>query len=326
MLVEEQYLSMPSGRTLAYAHGGAPASTDVVIFLHGVFGVGEATTLSPALVERGVHFVAPTLPGWGKTSPPSSSQSFQQCLFDDLTALITRLHPQTENLRLYLAGGSFGTVAAQIVYGASYDDFPLGRQIAGLLLIAPISPPHAHSDFNKCLSSTNYLSLGTPYHVLPFNLTQRMGMLMLRHHLDTPEHAAKFIHEFAFSKLAGEEREVYEKWREARGFEEGQAEKDIGASMHHSVATTWKGFLDVPKIIHSNWGGYDPRSVHEDRQIPVLVVMNRGDRDHLLMGEWLVKNMKGTVARYEVGGHMASMFTADGIWEQFLKMTMPMKK
>ncbi|KAH8106091.1 Alpha/Beta hydrolase protein [Cristinia sonorae] len=316
---EEQYLNLPDGRTLAYAHGGNFTSSEVIIFFHGVFGVGGVSRLPPAFAERDVHYIAPTLPGWGKTSPTPSSRSFHETLYKDTAALISHLYPQTNQLRLYISGGSFGTVAAQILYGASYEAFPLGRQISGLLLIAPISPPHVHEGFTRCLSWMNYFALGPPAKILPFNLTQRMGIAMFRKKLDTPEHAAGFIREYAFKNLTPEEREGCEAWKTLRGFEEGQAEKEIGMSTFRSVEVTWEGFLAVPSVIHSDWGGYDPRIEDESRKAPVLVVMNREDKDHKLMGEWLVSSIKGATALYKPGGHMASLFYLDDIWAQFLR-------
>ena len=317
---DEHFLERPHGRTVAYAHAGNLVSSEVVLFFHGVFGVGDASRLPPILEEKDVHYIAPTLPGWGKSSPPPHSQPFHQCLYEDVAALVTHLHPQSERLRLYIAGGSYGTVAAQMLYGASYDHFPLGQRIVGLLLLAPFSPPRIHKGFAQCLSWQNYVALGPPSRVIPFNLTQRMGILLFRSKVDSPQHAAEFIHQFGFQKLDPSERQAYEKWKETRGLEEGEAEKGIGQSVHHSVATTWEGFLKVPSVVNSDWGGYDPRSIHSDRKVPVLVVMNNGDRDHKLMGEWLVRNMKDCTARYDAGGHMASMFFMDEIWAEFMSL------
>ncbi|KIP12645.1 hypothetical protein PHLGIDRAFT_58157, partial [Phlebiopsis gigantea 11061_1 CR5-6] len=60
-----QLLSLTDGRTIAYTSVGTASSSRLVMFIHAVFGIGTATSpLSPALVEKDVHFVAPALQGW----------------------------------------------------------------------------------------------------------------------------------------------------------------------------------------------------------------------------------------------------------------------
>ncbi len=61
----EHLLSLPNGGTLAYAQAGNPASSDVVIFFHGVFGVGSIKRIPPVLKEKDILLLHPTLPGWG---------------------------------------------------------------------------------------------------------------------------------------------------------------------------------------------------------------------------------------------------------------------
>lgn len=93
--------------------------------ISGVFGVGTATDpLSPALLERGVHFVVPTLASWGNTSPIPHGVTFHDQLYQDVTALINHLHPNVDDLKLYISGGSLGTVTAQMLYGVPYEKFP----------------------------------------------------------------------------------------------------------------------------------------------------------------------------------------------------------
>ncbi|CAL1701459.1 unnamed protein product [Somion occarium] len=316
MTDKEEYLELPGGRTLAYAHGGNPSSKQVVIFLHGVFGVGRVTRLPPVFVEKGVHFIAPTLPGWGNSSLPRKSTTFHDYLYQATTALITHLHPDTNGLKLYIGGGSYGTIAAQMLYGASYHVFPLGRHIAGLLLLAAFSPPRVHRTYAKCLSWSNYIAIGPPSRYLP---TLQLGKLMMKNKVNTPERAVAFIHDFGFKKMTPKEREAYERFMQTKGLEEGQMEKEIGENAYRSVANTWEGFLTVADVFQSDWGGYDPTRLDEEHaRKPVLVVMTKEDLDNTRMGEWLVKNMPNAHGRYEEGGHMAALFVLDDIWVDFL--------
>lgn len=114
----QKHLALNGGRSIAYAEAGDLNSNTLVIFFHGVFAIGNASRLSPVLVEKAVHFLAPTLPGWGESSSVPPSSTFASCLTEDMNALITHLHPDTSQLKIYICGGSYGTVAAQILYGA----------------------------------------------------------------------------------------------------------------------------------------------------------------------------------------------------------------
>ncbi|PSR71820.1 hypothetical protein PHLCEN_2v12321 [Hermanssonia centrifuga] len=316
--VDEQLLELSEGRVLAYAEGGEPSSTEVVIFFHGVFGVGKVpTTTPPPLEERHVHCINPTLPGWGNSSSVPPHMTFHDYLYEVITALLTHLHPNSENLRLYIAGGSFGTVPAQMLYGAPYEKFPLGRHIAGLLLLAPFSPFHAHKEYNKCLTWPNYIMIGRPGYLLPFKLIPRIASLGMKGKVDTREHAEKFIHEFAFAKMTPVERELCERWKAKRGIKNGDEGKDLADMIYRSVQKTWDGFLALPSITHSGWGGYSPANLDEEHAKPVLIVLSHNDWEMKKMGEWLGSQLKNSRVRYEEGGHIAGMFVMDDIWQDF---------
>ena len=318
---DERYLQLPGDRTLAFAESGNPESKEVVIFFHGVFGVGQvhkSRPPPPIFEEKKVHYIAPTLPAWGNSSPPPSSQSFRDYLYEIVAALINHLHPDTTGLRLYISGGSFGTVPAQMLYGAPYDSFPLGQHIAGVLLLAPFSSPRVHKQFGKSLTWTSWMGIGPLSKILPGNLTLRLGSTMMKHNVNTPEHARAFIHDFGFKNMTSKERVAYDRWREIKGIEEEDVEKGMADGVYRSVKKTWEGFHATADIIHSDWG-FDPRTLDaEHSRSPILVVMTREDKDTLGLGEWLVAAYKNSHARYQEGGHIASMFVMDDIWADFL--------
>ncbi|KAJ3488740.1 hypothetical protein NLI96_g2617 [Meripilus lineatus] len=318
----EKYLQLPGERILAYAHSGYPDSEEVVIFFHGVFGVGLVHTERPSppiFEEKRVHFIAPTLPGWGNSSPPPPSTSFRDYLYEVTTTLINHLYNDTTKLRLYISGGSYGTVPAQMLYGAPYDSFPLGRQIVGLLLGAPFSSPRAHKEFNKCLSWGNWIAVGTPSQVIPGNLIMRLGSMGMKSNVNTPERARAFIKKFGFTNLTPEERVAYEKWKEAKEIKsDEEAVAGMAEGVYRSIEKTWEGFYETANVIHSDWG-FSPQTLDEEHSKgPVLVVMTYGDKDTLRMGEWLAGNYKNGHGRYEHGGHIASMFVMDDIWADFM--------
>jgi len=316
---KEKLLNLNEGRTLAYSENGNASSSTVVIFFHGVFGIGDASKLSRTLVAKNVHYVAPTLPGWGNSSPLPSSTSYPCGLLSDITALINHLHPSDADLKLYVCGGSYGTVPAQIIYGASFDVFPLGRQIAGLLLIAPFSPFRWHKDYTKCMTLPNYIMFGLGYKV-PFRLLPRLAVFAIRGKVKTPEKAEKFIRNTLFDNMGEEERAAFAIWRDTEGRAEGQLEREMAENVARSVEKTWDGLLEVTDVLHGDWG-YRPDTLDEGHvRRPILIVTSTGDKmAGSGMANWLVANYKNARLKSVVGGHLAALFHIDEIWTDFLE-------
>ncbi|KAJ7086746.1 Alpha/Beta hydrolase protein [Mycena epipterygia] len=318
--VEDKRLTLPGGRTLAYADSGNTSSPRIVLFLHGAFAVGTASWLipSPVLLQQNVHYVAPSLPGWGKTSPVPDPSSFADTLRDDIAALITHLHPDDSDLQLFICGHAFGTVGAQILYGSPYDAFPLGRRIVALLLLAPYSPPHCHESYTKSMSWTSYFMAGPPARYLPFNMVPRLAVLVMGRKLTTEVSAASFIQQSLFDAMGEEEREVFGEWRMAHDVVDGHVERIMTRVLMHSVAQSWRGFLDIPAIYHSRWGGFEPEKLDEEHAAkPVFIVTSTLDRNTPPeMPLWLAKALPNAVLKVVDGGHMAAAFHMDDIWKQ----------
>jgi len=139
--------------------------------------------------------------------------------------------------------------------------------------------------------------------------------------IQSQEAAEKFIKDFAFTKMTPPEKVAYETWKQKRGIDETEAIREIAAGVYKSVEKTKEGFMAVPEVVNSGWGGYNPILLDDDHTKPVMIVVNREDPMNLKMGEWLVKNMKNAHIRYGEGGHMASIFVLDDIWADFLERT-----
>lgn len=316
---DEHLLLLPDGRTVAYSTAGDPSSKDVVIFFHGAFGIGSApTTLAPVFIERKLFFVAPTLPGWGNTSPTPSGTPFHEQLYNDTTAVIQRLHPDIDDLRLYISGGSFGTVAAQIIYGAPYVNFPLGRCIQGMLLLAPFTPFRVHKNYASCLSWNSWLGVGPPSRIIPGNLIMRLAASAMKSKTDTREHAEAFMRDFMFKNMTEAERKLCEKWKVDKGIKDGEETRHLADGLYRSVHKSWEGFKAIPDIFHSDWGGYSPAELDDEHSKPVLLFLTNGDRETKKMGEWLAEKLKNARVRYGEGGHIGSMFVMDDIWADFM--------
>lgn len=318
-MAEEHTLELPGGRALSYARNGNPSSSTLIIFFHGVFGVGDAANPSAVLTAKNVHFVAPTLPGWGNSSPLPSSTPYHVGLAADITALIKHLYPNDSNLKLYVAGGSYGTIPAQMLYGAPFDIFPPGRYLAGCLVLAPFSPLRYHKGYSKTMTMSNYISVGPPSQIIPFRLLQRLIVLGIGGKLKTEENAEKFIRETLFDNMEEEELTAFKKWRETQGRAEGEVEKNMAKNVVKSVSKTWAGFMEVADVAHSDWG-FRPDALDNDHtKRPIFVVASAGDTlapDD--MAKWLASTYKNATLKSITGGHLASLFHLEEIWSEFL--------
>lgn len=313
--VEDKVLALPDGRTLAYADNGNTSSFSLVLFLHGAFSVGDASRMPQVLVENNVHFVAPSLPGWGRSSPVHAPSFYATTLATDITALITHLHPQTSKLKLYICGHSFGTVPAQMLYGLPHGIFPLGRQLASLVLIAPLSPPHCHKEYAKGMSWKNYLMAGPPARYTPFNLVMHLVKIFLAHHISSEASAETLIKNYMVETMDEEEREIFLRWREDHGLAEGQIEREIGKNVLRSVAHTWQGFLDIPTIYHSGWGNCSAENTAS--RCPVLVISCKGDvMSPEAMAQWLSITYKPAKLKRVSGSHISAFFHLEDIWRE----------
>lgn len=90
---EEHILPLSNNRQLAYAHNGPATSRTVIIFFPGLFGVGSAPRVFESCRELQAHFIAPTLPGMGKTSTRDKSVPYHVSLAKDISALLSHLYP-----------------------------------------------------------------------------------------------------------------------------------------------------------------------------------------------------------------------------------------
>lgn len=318
-MTEEKALELAGDRSLAYADAGNALSSTLVLFFHGVFGVGDASHPSPVLISKNVHYVAPTLPGWGNSSPLSKSTPYYVGLANDISALIQHLHPNDNNLKLYISGGSYGTVPAQMLYGAPFDIFPLGRNIAGCLLLAPCSPFRYHTDYTKNMTMPTYLSIGPPSQNIPFRLLQRLAVSAIGGKMKTEASAEKFIRSTLFDKMEAEELAAFNAWREANGKEVGEVEQSIASNVVKSVSKSWEGFMEVSDVLHSDWG-FRPDVLDADHtKRPVLVVGSAGDTmTPDAMAKWLAATYKNSKYKSISGGHLAAMFHLNEIFSEFL--------
>ncbi|KAF8076236.1 Alpha/Beta hydrolase protein [Lyophyllum atratum] len=318
--VEDKTLVLPDGRTLAYADNGNTSSSSLVLFLHSAFSVGDASRPPRVLLERNVHFVAPSLPGWGRSSPVPSRSSYATTLASDITALITHLHPQTSHkLRLYLCAHSFGTVPAQMLYGLPHHTFPLGRQLAALVLLAPHSPPHCHAGYGRAMTWPGYIMAGPLARYMPFNLVMHLVRVLIAGQFSSELTAEAFMRKSMVAAMDEEERDMFVQWKEEQGVSEGQFEHEVGRNAFRSVTHSWRGFLDIPAIYHSGWGQFFPPNIESG--CPVLVVSSQNDYTApAAMAQWLASTYQSARLKNIQGSHFSAFFHLDDIWNEVFGM------
>lgn len=318
---EEKYLTLADGRTLAYDDNGNPSSSTVILFFHGVYGVGKATNTNTVFQERGFHYIAPTLAGWGLSTPAPRSIPLPARLSADIAELIEHLHPCDTDLKLYLGGGSYGTVFAQVLYGAPFDIFPLGRRVLGCFLAAPFTPFRWHKEYAKSMTWQNYLSVGPPSQIIPFRLLPRLLAIAIGSKMKTVESTEVMLREILFDPAREEERAAYAAWREKKGMAEGELERNMAKNALKSVATTKIGFLEVSDTLHSDWGFRPDQLDEEHSRRPVLVAASTHDELGADMANWLKATYKNAHLRWIEGGHLSSLYVMDDLWKEFIELT-----
>jgi pimeloyl-ACP methyl ester carboxylesterase len=315
--VEDKRLALSDGRTLAYADNGNTSSSFLVLFLHDAFSVGDASRLPHVLIERNVHFVAPTLPGWGRSSPLPASSSYATTFANDITALITHLHPHphTSKLKLYICAHAFGTIPAQMLFGLPHDIFPLGEQIAALILLAPLSSPHCHKKYAKSMTWQTYFMAGPIAPYIPCNLFMHLTKALWASYVRSQPSAEEYIKKRVFDVMDEEERDMFLQWRDDQGLEVGQFEREMGRNIARSVAHTWQGFLQLPAIYHSCWAGFCPGEGMND--CPVFIISPKGDYMFPeAMAEWLAEKYKSATLKTVNGGYMSSFLHLNSVWNE----------
>jgi len=326
----EKLLALPDGRTLAYEHTGPPTSPSVIIFLNGALSVGTAlpSRLPPALVSKGVHYIAPTLPGYGNTSPRSKGVTYAATIAGDICALLNDLYPDQGYVDLHIAGVSFGTVAAQMLYGAPFDIFPPGRNIRKMLLISAFPPFSDSSDrdfrYTRCMTWQNYITVGPPSKYIPFRIIPRLAKRFFESKLKTQEHAETFIRQFLFDKMDAAEKELYRKWREEKGYDEGQIESEVAQMSRRSVGSSWEGLMSTSEVLRSEWwGGKKLTELDEGHTKGRKVLLVVGETDDVTPRQWseyLASKYTNAQLKMIDGGHINSMFHMDDIWAEFMDM------
>ncbi|KAL0068886.1 hypothetical protein AAF712_004217 [Marasmius tenuissimus] len=315
----EKFLTLSDGRTLAYSDNGDRTSSTMVIFLHGLFGVGRADHVLGVFKEKKYHIVNPTLPGFGLSSPRDKTVPYAVAITRTMTALIDHLHPNDPNLRIYVGGGSYGTVPAQILYGLPFDVFPYGRNIVGCLLGAPCSPFKYDKNYTQGMTWTNWISVGPPSQILPFNLIQRLAAKGVEFKVTSVEKAEGLLRKMLFDTATEAEKAAFAAWKEREGIPDGQWERKMAENMMKSFATTWDGFIETSDVLHSDWG-FAPNLLDEEHTTrPLMIVASTKDPLGPHMATWMSENYKNSTLKWLDGGHIAGAYAMNELYEELFE-------
>ncbi|KAF9222093.1 alpha/beta-hydrolase [Gyrodon lividus] len=320
----ELYLALPGGRTLAYSAAGTPSSTTVALYLHGSFTVGDASKPPKLFLDedKPVHYICPTLPGWGKTSSPLPGVEYVDCVTGDMSALLEYLYPNNaDDVKLYVAGASFGSLPAQMLYGSPYGKFPFGRRIAGLMLVVPMASFRHFTDYYKTLDWPGYLFAGPIVKYDYFKIVPKVMALLMGTQFANADRAEAVLRRSLFDIMDDDEREVYRKWREDNRISEREVVRELAELAVRSVQTNWEGIRLLPGIGHADWGFHPDTLDEEHNRPPVLVVSARQDRMAPEVHQrYLVEHYKNARMKYIEGGHLAPRYYMDELWDELISM------
>lgn len=317
----EEILSLPDNRQIAFSQAGNASSKTVFLFFVGLFSVGSITSIPAPIRHLDAHLIHPTLPGNGLSSSEAPGVSYSISLCRDIKALLENLHPEDSASSievLYIGGGSFGSVAAQILYGSPYSWFPFGKRIKGCLLLAPFSPFKLDRNYSKGMTWLVWLSIGAPARLVPFHLISRMLAIFFSLHLKNLDDAVNFFGSFMLGNMDEIEIATFEQFCQQNGTTRYRFLQHLAQDAIHCSSNNWHGFLQAPRILNSDWG-FDPRCLDQEHSEKKMLVV-RSDQDDLgpEMSEWLVDaypNAQMTTVR---GGHMAGLYSIDKLWAHLL--------
>ena len=107
-------LTLPDGRTLAYADCGAPDGTPV-IFHHGTPGSRLfAALLDDSVSEAGVRVVVPDRPGYGRSDPVDPAEASLADGRADVEALADHLDFDSFGVASFSGGGPFALACGDL--------------------------------------------------------------------------------------------------------------------------------------------------------------------------------------------------------------------
>lgn len=312
----EKYITLSDGRQLAYAEQGNTESNKIFIFFHGVCGIGECSNENTCYKELGYHFIAPTLPGWGNSSPWPNNQPISNYP-NDIHQLLSSLKKNNhQNLRIIVSGGSYGSAFAQICFGTSADIMPEIIYVESMIILSGFSPFKYHTQYSKSLTWSNYFAIGKP--AIYFKFLPKLIGSYIKSQVQDIEKAKEFVQKEFFDKMGDDEKEIVHKWEEENNKSVEWIINMMSTNISLSISKTIAGYNDVAHVLHSDWG-FDPKKLPSSPIRKVFILAAQDDKvAPMEMSTYLVENYPHAELKIISGGHIAAFFQGDAIIKNWL--------
>eukprot|EP01122_Echinamoeba_exundans_P013591 TRINITY_DN5960_c0_g1_i1.p1 TRINITY_DN5960_c0_g1~~TRINITY_DN5960_c0_g1_i1.p1 ORF type:complete len:354 (-),score=45.95 TRINITY_DN5960_c0_g1_i1:808-1869(-) len=258
---DEELLTLRDGRTMAFVRGGNPNSKKVLIFLHGVFGVGENNPhMSEFYSSLKVRSLTPTLPGWGRSSPfpPAAPLS---AYAEDIRQLLDFVLPGQTATHIIIMGGSYGSVWAYACAANNPPDHTMRIEpadaICSLVTLGSLTPHRENPNYTENMSWMNWFSVSRPATWWPLSLIHpSVGKLIRSKVAGNLDGARAMLRQILTGPKAmlPEERQQITVWSAGFGSSFEQWEDNMARNMALSVLHTMDGYNRVPETLNADWG------------------------------------------------------------------------
>eukprot|EP00834_Sanchytrium_tribonematis_P006524 NODE_489_length_6860_cov_1.209289.p3 type:complete len:303 gc:universal NODE_489_length_6860_cov_1.209289:220-1128(+) len=300
---EIKNLTLSDCRLLQYTESGVLTSKKVIVLFHGLFSVGDAHAQHEFYKKLNVHCIAQNLPGWVQSSPWPKNKPVKE-FAHDVDQMLKHVLKDVTNHDIYVMGGSYGSVFAQIAAGNL-------EYVKHMMIVGGFSSFYRNKDYAKGMSWLNWISVGPPGYY--FTFIGKMIAAGIKSKIKTEE-GARSIMEKAMH-LSDEDKSLSKEWTIRTGKTlEGLIDK-MSKDMMLSMKYTNVGYHQVPIFINEDWG-FDPEEISSKH---IKIICARNDKQaHMSMHEWNAKHYETDLEIIE-GGHLAAVFTIDQMIADFLK-------
>lgn len=326
MVPAEESVLLSDGRTLSYSQCGDFTSSKVIIFFHGVFGIGVAENAE--LYQRlGYRSICPTLPGWGTSSPWPKALPLS-AFAADIAVLLRHAMGDVPLHTLVVGGGSYGTVwAYSVAANKPPEGFPRLPEgvVKGLLILGGFSPFREHVGYTEQMTWLNWLTVSRPSLYFPLRLLHPFaGRLIASKVKGNIEGSLQMLRQIITGPKAmtAQERKEVEDWAKSNGSDFEQWEWKMARNMSLSLLHTMEGYYLVPHLLNADWGfklgdirigdpAEHPTIQNVPDKLPPVVIVG-AQRDHLAplpLQRYVARNIPGAQL-LELPGNHISVITA----------------
>ena len=274
-------------------------------FFHGALGIGDFSSLSPLFRSLSLHVIAPTLPGWGLSSPIPNRSLLQWS--DDVIALAEHLSIPND-ASFDVMGISLGAIHA-IACAAT-----IPQRVRRTLAIsghAPFTDPH----FDPMEGMDSLSSFGLSSFCASFTLLNRMGGWWVRRQCESEQGAKDFVREFLFLPMDAEENARFSALSpEMQSAIHSRIATNVRLSLQHHLS----GYTEIPSLLRSLPHTLLSQIPHGGAQI--LFTSGLGDRivPHSHHRYYLSRLSSSSSITYP-GGHMMSVLLLEKIVKRFVE-------